>query len=180
MPDQTHTEAERTGQNIGAVLDFYASEDLKISDWQRRLEKISSFIGQPLFFGLILLFVLLWVLAITVLRSLQVPVFDPPPYHWLQGLLALAALLATVVVVSKQNRLGRLEEQRAHLDLKVNLLTEQKVAKLIDLIEELRRDLPDVRNRQDPAAQALQQPMNPAGVRAALDERGDSAPAASP
>ncbi len=33
-------------------------------------------------------------------------------------------------------------EQRAHLDLKVTLLTEQKAAKLIDLLEELRRDLP--------------------------------------
>lgn len=64
-----------------------------------------------------------------------------------------------------------LEEQRAHLDLKVTLLTEQKAAKLIDLLEELRRDLPNVRDRQDPDAATLQQPMDPDGVRATLDER---------
>ena len=73
----------------------------------------------------------------------------------------------------KQNRLAKLEELRAHLDLKVTLLTEQKAAKLIDLLEELRRDLPNVRNRHDPEAMALQQPMNPELVRAALDERKD-------
>jgi uncharacterized membrane protein len=34
------------------------------------------------------------------------------------------------------------------------MIAEQKVAKLISLIEELRRDLPSVRNRSDPLAEA--------------------------
>jgi len=55
----------------------------------------------------------------------------------------------------------------------MTLLTEQKVAKLIDLLEELRRDLPDVRNRQDPEAAAPQQSINPDLVLAALDERSE-------
>ncbi|MBI5442314.1 MAG: hypothetical protein HY900_14015 [Deltaproteobacteria bacterium] len=50
-------------------------------------------------------------------------------------------------------------------------MTEQKTAKLIDLMEELRRDLPDVINRHDPDAAVLQQSMNPDQVLAALDER---------
>ncbi|HEX7612847.1 MAG TPA: DUF1003 domain-containing protein, partial [Candidatus Limnocylindrales bacterium] len=73
---------------------------------------------------------------------------------------------------TKQNRLAKLAEQRAHLDLKVTLLTEQKAAKLIDLLEELRRDLPNVINRHDPEAAELQQSMNPDLVLAALDEHG--------
>ena len=75
------------------------------------------------------------------------------------------------MVLTKQNRTARLAEQRAHLDLKVTLLTEQKTAKLIYLLEELRRDLPNVRNRDDPEAAALQQSMNADAVLAALDER---------
>ena len=51
------------------------------------------------------------------------------------------------------------------------LLTEQKAAKMIDLLEELRRDLPNVKNRDDPEAVALQRSMNPDLVLAALDER---------
>ena len=51
------------------------------------------------------------------------------------------------------------------------LLTEQKTAKLIDLLEELRRDLPNVKDRHDPEAAELQQSMNPDQVLAALDER---------
>jgi uncharacterized membrane protein len=74
--------------------------------------------------------------------------------------------------------MAKLEEQRAHLDLKVTLLTEQKAAKLIDLLEELRRDLPNVKNRDDPEAVALQQSMNPDLVLAALDERTETGEAA--
>jgi uncharacterized membrane protein len=62
-------------------------------------------------------------------------------------------------------------ERRARLDLKVMLLTEQKAAKVIDLLEELRRDLPNVRNRHDSGAWALQQAMGPDGVLAALSEQ---------
>ena len=170
-----HVESERDqiSQNIEAVLDFYAREDQKITRSQRILERISGYIGQPIFLSLILLLVALWMLANDGMHQLGMAEFDPAPFFWLQGIVGLGALLTTTVVLSKQNRLAKLEEQRAHLDLKVTLLTEQKAAKLIDLLEELRRDLPNVKNRHDPEAAALQQPMNPELVLAALDERGE-------
>ena len=60
------------------------------------------------------------------------------------------------------------------------MLTEQKVAKMIDLLEELRRDLPDVRNRHDSDATVLQKALHPDQVMAALDEAGKAPAAASP
>lgn len=167
------SERDQISQNIEAILDFYAREDQKISGSQRIMERISRFVGQPVFLGIILLFVGLWILANVVLRQIGMAAFDPEPYFWLQGIVGLGALLTATVVLSKQNRLARIEEQRAHLELKVNLLTEQKTTKLIDLLEELRRDLPNVRDRHDPEAAALQQSMNPELVLAALDERSE-------
>ncbi|MDT8992628.1 DUF1003 domain-containing protein [Curvibacter sp. APW13] len=164
-------ENEQINQNILAVLDFYSRENEKISYWQRVAERISAVIGQPMFLGIILLVVVIWTLGNISLRLLGLIEFDPPPFLWLQGIVGLAALLTTTVVLIRQNRLTQLEEQRAHLDLKVTLLTEQKAAKMIDLLEELRRDLPNVKNRHDPEAAVLQQSMNPGLVLAALDER---------
>jgi uncharacterized membrane protein len=167
------SERDQTSQNIEAVLDFYTREEQKISRSQRILERISHFIGQPLFLGFILLFVALWMLANAGLRQFGMAEFDPAPFFWLQGIVGLGALLTATVVLTKQNRLAKLAEQREHLDLKVTLLTEQKAAKLIDLLEELRRDLPNVSNRHDPEAAALKQSMNPDLVLAALDERSE-------
>jgi uncharacterized membrane protein len=174
-PRDTPFESDRDqiSQNIEAVLEFYTREEQKISRSQRILERISGLIGQPIFLGVILLFVALWMLANTVLRQFGMAEFDPAPFFWLQGIVGLGALLTATAVLTKQNRLAKLAEQRAHLDLKVTLLTEQKAAKLIDLLEELRRDLPNVRNRHDPEAAALQQSMNPDLVLAALDERSE-------
>jgi uncharacterized membrane protein len=166
------SERDQISQNIAAVLDFYQREDRKISGLQRWLEQLSLALGQPMFMGGILVFVLLWVVINLLLPALGWAAFDPAPFFWLQGLVGLGALLTATVVLGKQNRFAKLAEQRAHLDLKVTLLTEQKAAKLIDLMEELRRDLPNVRDRNDANAQELQQPMTPVLVLAALDERG--------
>jgi uncharacterized membrane protein len=175
MKQQAQPESERDqiSQNIEAVLEFYAREEQKISSSQQILERVSHFIGRPVFLGFILLFVAFWMLANDALRQFGMTEFDSAPFFWLQGLVALCSLLTATIVLSKQNRLAKLAEQRAHLDLKVTLLTEQKAAKLIDLLEELRRDLPNVRNRHDPEAAALQQSMNPDLVLAALDERSE-------
>jgi uncharacterized membrane protein len=163
------SEQDQHTQNLDAVLGFYAREGQKISRSQRILERVSLMLGKPLYLASILLFVLLWVGVNLLLRLLGRVPFDPPPFVWLQGLIGLGALVTATVLLAKQNRLSGLAEQRAHLDLKVTLLTEQKAAKLIDLLEELRRDLPNVANRHDPEAVSLQQSMNPDLVLAALD-----------
>ena len=167
------SERDPTSQNIETVLEFYTREEQKISHSQRILERISNFVGRPVFIGFILVFVALWMVANAVLHRLGMAEFDPAPFPWLQGIVGLGALLTATVVLTKQNRLAKLAEQREHLDLKVTLLTEQKAAKLIDLLEELRRDLPNVSNRHDPEAAALQQSMSPDRVLAALDERSE-------
>jgi uncharacterized membrane protein len=183
QPEAVGLDAERDqlSQNIEAILDFYAREELKITRSQRILERVSGFIGQPAFLCFILLFVALWMVANTTMLELGMAEFDPAPYFWLQGIVGLGALLTATVVLIKQNRLAGLAEQRAHLDLKVTLLTEQKAAKMISLLEELRRDLPNVRDRHDAEAAALKEPMNPDLVRAALDEGGGAeSPDAAP
>jgi uncharacterized membrane protein len=65
-------------------------------------------------------------------------------------------LTATLVLVAQERR-NELSERRAHLDVQINLLTEQKVTKMIHLLEELRRDLPLVRDGEDPHAAALKE-----------------------
>jgi uncharacterized membrane protein len=77
--------------------------------------------------------------------------------------------MATTVLAT-QNRQQRSAGERALLDLQVNLLAEQKVAKLISLLEELRRDMPDVKNRTDPLAEAMTQSVDPHAVVTALQE----------
>ena len=163
-------EGQKTVENIEAVLEFYARESRQISAFQRVVERISLVIGQPVFLVMTILFVALWIGVNAILPRFNQPAFDLFPYHLLHGIISVGALLTATVVLIRQERIGRLAEQREHLDLKVALLTEQKAAKLIELIEEMRRDLPNVRDRLDSGAAELKQPMNPALVLATLAE----------
>jgi uncharacterized membrane protein len=170
-PATTNPENGQIGENIAAVHDFYTREELKRSASQRYAESIGAFVGRPAFLLAILLFVSMWATVNLALPRLGQIAFDEPPFIWLQGILGLAALLTTTVVLIKQNRVSKLGEQRDHLDLKITLLIEQKTAKLIDLVEELRRDLPNVKDRHDSSAVVMQHAMSPEKVLAALDEK---------
>jgi hypothetical protein len=71
---------------------------------------------------------------------------------------------------SSQNHQLKLSEERSRLDLQINILAERKIAKLIALLEELRRDLPYVRNRDDAEAVAMETHADPQIVADALEE----------
>jgi len=156
--------------NIESIAAFYESEQQKVGAVQRVVENLSSVVGQPAFLGGTLLVVLLWIIANVAALYMGVASFDPAPFFWLQGIVSLLALLTTMVVLVRQERLAKLEALRLHLDLQVNLLTEQKTTKLIDLMEELRRDLPMVKNRRDAESEAMQRPTDPSRVLAEIDE----------
>jgi len=74
----------------------------------------------------------------------------PPRSIGCKGAFGLFGALVATTVLTAQNRQNVENERRAHLELQVNLLAEQKVTKIIALLEELRRDLPIVRDRRDP------------------------------
>jgi uncharacterized membrane protein len=169
---QLHSLSDHISQNIDAVVELQRQEWERVSPSQRRLERISRFVGRPAYLVVLLWFVALWIAFNAAGGSMGYSAFDPPPFPWLEGLLTLIALITTTVVLIAQNRQTRLEQQRSHLDLQVNLLTEQKVTKLIHLLEELRRDLPSVRDRHDPQAAAMQQGADAAQVVTALHEGG--------
>jgi uncharacterized membrane protein len=164
--------SDHINQNIEGVVALQRREWDATSPSQRRLERVSRFVGRPAYLMGILLFSGAWILFNTASARFGVAPFDPPPFQWLELLLSFVALITTTIVLIAQNRQTKFEQQRAHLDLQVNLLTEQKVAKVIHLIEELRRDLPMVKDRHDPQAAEMQERADTAQLASALDEVG--------
>ena len=167
----TQSLSDPISRNITDILELENRELEKMTRAQRSLESASRRIARPGYLLGLLLFVLAWMVLNVAGTALKLRPFDPPPFYWLQGLLTLSALLTTTVVLIAQARQSKLAEQRAHLDLQINLLTEQKVTKLIHLLEELRADLPGVRTRHDPHVSELKKPTDAAQLASALKEK---------
>jgi uncharacterized membrane protein len=171
-PSTAPSLAEHIDQNIESVAALYRREREAIGVSRRWVELVGRFMGRPVYLVAIVALTSLWVIGNLIGHFWWRNSWDPPPFELLDGMMTFVALLTTTIVLITQNRQTKLEQQRAHLELQVNLLTEQKVTKLILLIEELRRDLPMVKDRHDAHAAALQQPANTAEVLSAIDEVG--------
>jgi uncharacterized membrane protein len=157
-------------QNIESIVALQNREWETVGVAQRRVEAVGRWLGRPLYLVGLLAAIAVWV-SINVIRDTRGG-WDPPPFELLDGVMTLISLITTTIVLIAQNRQTKLEKQHTHLELQVSLLTEQKVTKIINLIEELRRDLPMVRDRHDAHAEALQESADTAKVVAALQEGG--------
>jgi uncharacterized membrane protein len=138
---------------------------------QRAIERFTMAIGRPRSIAIILALVVAWVLLNAALRASGRAELDPPPYFWLDTVMGLAALLMTILILTTENRITQFEEQRSRLHLQISMLAERKAAKIIQLIEELRYDMPQVANRVDREAEALTLPANPHEVAEELEKR---------
>jgi uncharacterized membrane protein len=157
-------------QNIEAMGDYYKRQEQRVGRAQWLLERLGDAIGRPMFLGIILVFVGLWMLLNVLAMRIGIAAFDPPPFVTLETIIALAALLITTIVLIGQNRLAKLEQRRGQMELQVNILTEQKTTTIIRLLEELRRDLPMVRDRHDVDAATLQVPTDATQILTALEK----------
>ena len=161
---------EHISQNIETIIALHTRNEQNVSGHQRVLEGVTAFFGRPKFLYSILIVIVLWVTPNVLPRRFGAPQFDPPPFSWLQFSLSIGSFLVTTGVLVTQNRQEKLAEQRAQLTLQLNLISEQKIAKIIALLEELRRDLPNVKNRYDPEAEMMKEAADPHAVIVALEE----------
>lgn len=143
--------------NIESIVAMQRREGETVSFGQRRVESLRRLIVRPGYLYTLLLTIGAWMGLNLGAKLLGATALDAPPFETLDTAMTFVSLITTTVVLIAQSRQAKLEQQHAHLDLQVNLLTEQKVTKLIHLMEELRRDLPMVKNRDDPQANALQE-----------------------
>jgi uncharacterized membrane protein len=170
-PSAANAVSEHVVRNVHAVTEMHLQAERSLGAHQRVIELGTARLGRPASLYFILAIAFVWSLGNALGARLGMRVPDPPPFSWLQGVVGLLALLTTTMVLITQNRQTKLIERWMHLDLQVNLLTEQKTAKLIELLEELRRDLPNVRDRRDAEAESMQRSAEPLQVMAALEEQ---------
>ena len=77
-----------------------------------------------------------WILWNTVARS-GTPRFDPFPYPALTTIVSLESIFLSLFILASQNRATRRADERAHLDLQVNLLAEREATKMLQLLRAL-------------------------------------------
>ena len=154
---------EQVIKNIEAIATHQDRYRLNSPAHQRGLDKVTAVFSQPQFLYFLIGFFTIWWLC-SYLSIQHILPADFPPFNLREEGLEVAGLLISTGVLIYQTRQEQVSEERSHLMLQLNLITEQKIAKLISLVEELRTDLPNVRNRADLEAQIMQQAIDPQAI----------------
>jgi uncharacterized membrane protein len=143
------------------------------SGLQRTSEQITAFLGRPLFIVWLSIAFAAWLGAGWAMLVLTGRPLDPA-FQGLQTVTSIAAVYMTAFILIAQRRDDALAELREKLTLELAILSAQKIAKVIALMEELRRDLPSAPDRGDPEADALSSPADAQAVVEALREEGSA------
>ena len=162
LSDSTQTHAE-------TIADMHHAADFRAGRHQQLIEGLTRRLGRPRTLYACVAMLLAWVIGNLAASRLGLAPLDPPPFHGLQAVVTLAGLLLTTMVLITQNRQIHFAERRAQLDLHVNLLAEQKIAKLISLVEELRQDSPHIHDRHDPVAEEMSKATDARAVVEAIE-----------
>jgi uncharacterized membrane protein len=139
------------------------------SGLQHAVDRATAVIGWPGFVVLLGLAMLGWVVVNLVRRH----PFDPPPFIGLATIMAGGALVVAALILTTQRREDKLADHRAQLVLELAIANDQKVAKIIELLEESRRDNPVMTNRIDNQADAMSTPSDATAVLEAIKELGE-------
>ncbi|MEO6836300.1 MAG: DUF1003 domain-containing protein [Candidatus Tumulicola sp.] len=161
----THVE-----QTVRSIAELHAKHDRQASLYQRAIDRLINQLGQPAAAVVIGIIIALWIGTNIVLFRLHFVPFDPAPFQYLQSLVTTAALFMTVLILTSQRHENLLADRRAQLTLELAMVSEQKIAKLIELVEDQRLDNPQIANRIDEEAAEMSKPADPQAILEAIRE----------
>jgi uncharacterized membrane protein len=170
-PDDDPAAGAAHGQ---ATAQLRAQHKQESSRPQLVVDRLTALVGRPSFVAALGAAVTFWIAANLVAAGLGLRPPDPPPFAGLQCAASVGALLVAALILTTQRREDQLANHSAQLILELSILDEQKTSKIIELLEEGRRDNPALSDRIDDQADAMSTPSDTRAVLEAIKEAGEA------
>jgi uncharacterized membrane protein len=164
-------------RNISQLAEVRRREDAKRTTSDRVADAITRFAGT------------MWCVYVhaaiyggwLVVNSGVVPIvkpWDPFPFVMLAMAASVEAIFLSTFILISQNRMQKLADRRAELDLQVSLLTEHELTRAIQLLDEVARRL-GVARPAEHEMQEIKQDVQPARVVQAIEQAEEQGQAAA-
>jgi uncharacterized membrane protein len=175
MSSDVISQSEIMRRNIAAVSEMQRKVTASRTLQGRISDLITKFSGSMAFVYIHAVWFGLWVLLnVGMIHISYLTEFDPYPFGLLTLIVSLEAIFLSTFVLISQNSLARASEKRAELDLQVNLLAEQKTTKVIEMLDEIAKQLDGMSKhfnfKHDPEVEALKVSPEPQDVLQVIEE----------
>ena len=171
-PAHTNGESfdEHIARNVDAIIALDKAAKTKLTRSELVADVIAQFCGSVTFVWVNALFFLFWV-ALNTLPGIDH--IDPFPFNFLTLVLSVEAIFLSTFILISQNLASRIAERRNHLDLQINLLSEQENTQMIALLkaiaEKVGADTSEVTN-----VEVLREEMEPERLAEEIEQREEN------
>jgi uncharacterized membrane protein len=160
--------ADHVTETVDLIAAFHRAHEDAASPLQRAMDGATDRLGRPILVAGVIFGIVAWIGATLALGTMDV---NQPSFTWLELAATVSGLLVALLILVTQRRQNQLSERRAQLSLELAIVADRKTAKLIALMEEFRRDHPDLADRDDAESREMAKPTDAETILAAIDER---------
>jgi uncharacterized membrane protein len=168
--EQEHL-AAAVERNIKALVEIRRQMDRRRTIQDRLADIITDFSGSTWFLFLHIVWFGTWIAVnMNVLAPYGILPFDPFPFGLLTMIVSLEAIFLSTFVLISQQRLSDIQDDRADLDLQVNLLAEYEITKILGIVDAIAHKL-GLHQGKDPELDELKVEIRPEQVLRKMEER---------
>jgi uncharacterized membrane protein len=164
-------------ESLQATAAMQAAHHEQASPLAHMVDRATATVARPGFLICVGAAAILWIAGNSIAPRMGLAAPDAAPFALLELAVSCAAFFIAVLILASQRRADRLTNLQEQMTLEMALLTTQKVSKLVELIEELRRDSPDVKDRIDLEAMEMAGAPDHGTVLQAIQEISGNPPA---
>jgi uncharacterized membrane protein len=139
--EATDSLSSLTHKNVEIIAALENAANAQRSRTDRIADVISSFVGSMMFVYLHVLWFGFWIVMGTVPWLPKTWRFDPFPFTFLTFVVSLEAIFLSTFILISQNHEERVAKRRNHLDLQINLLSEQENSQMLKMLESIQAHL---------------------------------------
>ena len=158
MVDQPPSEVEETAEQLAAL---HNEQERAAGPVQKFANRVTAMLGRPGTLAVIFVLMIAWMSGNYIARRMGVSAVDQFPFPDLAFVATVAALLIALLILTTQQHQSQLAERRSQLTLQISILSEKKIAKVIALIEEQRKESPVLASRVDDEAECMSHSVDP-------------------
>jgi uncharacterized membrane protein len=155
-------------RNINTLVEIRDNMDRRKSTQDRIADWVTWFSGSMVFVYIHLAWFGIW-LGINLGWTHLKP-FDPYPFNLLTMVVSLEAIMLATFVLISQNRISEIADQRADLDLQINLLAEYEITRVLTLVDAI-ADQMGLEVGHDPEVDELKSEVSPEVVLKEMEQR---------
>jgi uncharacterized membrane protein len=147
-------------ETVATIAALHAAHYREARALQKAVSKATRGIAQPAMLIISTVAIASWLTLNLALPRLGRAALDPFPFPLLSAAVSTVGFYLAAMILISQRHDGEMATRREQMTLELAILSEQKSAKIIALLEEFRRNDPNQGNDPDEVAEALAKPAD--------------------